>query len=192
MNLADQPAADQAAIIGALIDRLPDYLASDGLFLPVLAEHGGQRDSVTLTLGVLLDALDGLSAVNAAAAAPLISRLHEVAAQRGAAYADKLRHELRSAVAVWRSAADDLAHEPERADDVWRDAARQRTRAAQLLDELARVGAAVDAAAQATLASADAAAKPRTVPAAFAGAKGDAARFPAESHWWLWRRPESD
>lgn len=192
MNIADQPVADRAAIIGALIDRLPAYLATDGLFQPGVAEGVGRWDNVTLTLGVLLDALGALAAADAAAAAPLTARLHAAAERHAPAYAQKLRRELRSAVAVWRSAVDDLVREPERAGDVWHDAARQRTRAAQLLDELARVGAAPDAEANAALAAADAAARPLTTPTGFAGSKADAARFPAERWWWLWRRPEAD
>lgn len=192
MNLPDQPVADRVAIIGAMVDRLADYLATDSLYLPVMAENGGRRDAVTLTLGVVLDALDALAADAPGDAAPLVARFHKAAAQQPAAYADKLRHELRSAVAVWRATADDLAREPERADDGWGEAARQRTRAAQLMSEIGRVGAAHDAAAETALAAADAVARARTVAAPFGGRPEAAGRFGRDAYWWLWRRPPSD
>ncbi len=192
MNLAEQPTADRIAIIGALIARLPDYLASDALFLPVMAEHGGRHDPVSLTLGVLLDALDALAAVAPSDARALDDQLRAAAALRPDAYAAKLHRELRSAVAVWKATADDVVREPERAGDGWHEAARQRTRAAQLLDELGRIGVSPQQATQASLSAADAAARPNTVTAPFAGRPLDAERFPAERFWWLWRRPAGD
>ncbi|MCC7018974.1 MAG: hypothetical protein IT332_04430 [Ardenticatenales bacterium] len=192
MNLADQPTADRIAIIGVLIERLPDYLATDALFLPVMAEHGGRHDPISLTLGVLLDALDALAAAAPPEARALEVRLHAAAALHPDAYAAKLHRELRSAVAVWKATADDLVREPERGGDGWHEAARQRTRAAQILVELERIGVAPQPAAQASLSAADAAARPNTVPAPFAGRPLDAGRFPVERFWWLWRRPAAD
>lgn len=192
MIIPDQPVPDRIAIIGALVDRLPDYLASDALYLPVMAEHDGRQHAVSLTLGVLLDALDDLAAAAPSDALALAARLHAAAALRPDAYATKLKHELRSAAAIWQAAADDLVRDPERAGDGWHEGVRQRTRAAQLLAELGRIGAVPAVSTQASLAKSDAAARAHSVAAPFAGRPADAARFPVDEHWWLWRRPSGD
>ena len=192
MNLAEQPTADRIAIIDALIARLPDYLASDALFLPVMAEHGGRHDPVSLTLGVLLDALDALAAVAPSDARAL--RLAHDVVRRGLPNRNgtaQLAVELGGvSVRSERSRGPQLVIE--RAGDGWHEAARQRTRAAQLLDELGRIGVSPQPATQASLSAADAAARPNTVTAPFAGRPLDAERFPAERFWWLWRRPAGD
>lgn len=189
MTITDRPPAERAAIVRALLARLDDYLATDSLYLPVLVETGGRREPATLTLGIVLDAVDSLDAEAPALAAPLRGELDALVALRRGAYVDKLQRELRSAVALWRAAADDLDRDPGRDVEGWRDAARQRTRAAELAAELERLGTAPAPATAQALAAADATIRAHTVPGSGPARGADAARWPAERAWWLWRAP---
>lgn len=189
MTITDRPADERATIVRAMLARLDDYLAADSLFLPVLIEAGGRREPATLTLGIVLDAIDSLDAEVPALAAELRGVLDAQVGPHRDGYLDKLQRELRSAVALWRAAADDLEREPEREGDGWRDAIRQRTRAAELVAELARRGATPPSATAQALAAADATVRAHTVPGPGPARRADATRWPAERAWWLWRAP---
>lgn len=192
MTVTDRPASERPAVVRALLARLDDYLAGAGLYLPVFVDVAGRREAGTLTLGVVLDAIDAVAHDDPEAGRALRADLDAAVGAHRAAYLDKLGRELRSAVSLWRAAADDLARDPERAGESWVEAARQRTRAAELVAEHARTGAAAPAPQLAALAAADDVVRAHTVPGPFALRAADAERWPADRAWWLWRRPSHE
>ena len=162
--------------------------------LAVALPGGGMRRG-TLSVGLLLDLLEGLGRDRSLLSPDQRARLDAAAAAVGKqrasrrdAYVGVLLRELRGQLDAWRWYLDECLAEDGECAESYPDEAGKRTRIEQLLDEADRLGACV-APERERLSRLDARLRAAWRSGPYVGPTGAGDRHPAPRHWWLYGRP---
>ncbi len=185
--------ADRVAITQAMADALPDYLMSDTLYQNMAVQTQSGLEHPVLTLGALLENLQGLrwhqaalSPDQQAALAASAAKTDKARAAYAGQWAARLRRELKAQLDSWKWYLDDLG-EKDSARRNYPVEAHNRTRIGLLLSELGNAPDAADF--RQRVAELDSRLRQEWQSGPYVGPRGEEGHYPPEQAWWLYGRP---
>lgn len=191
MNDADDRLAQDAAVLIAMAEQMPEYLDSDILYWP--APRGGMP---MLTLGGyllrehrLLALANRLSPEQQADVGAAIGRVNQALAERIVRFEKKADAELDARLRQWEEFLKDMEHDTFDRTSNYGNAVETRAIIQALLDRLSLPPYQSEARPEQRLATLDTRLRNRFQPGDFVWPEAWQAAYPQPDYWWLYGTP---